>query len=165
MDSATFVRLSRVAAATAIMQERQIAVAPSALYVVWQAKILDHWKLLLSTDAIRGVYVEVTFNGRKDEFYVDVYEKRLNNEFTQTDLRGISAWDAMRRPTPEEASEGFVVDNVSDDERPYCPVHGDLLAGVRSERFRTAPAGHESDADVVDRITGEIEHARDNCIS
>ena len=116
MDSATFVRLSRVAAATAIMQECRVAVAPSALYVVWQAKILDHWKLLLSTDVIRGVYVEVTFNGRTDEFYVDVYEKRINIAFTQTGLRDISASSAMSRPTPEDGPfyYGFVEANVSD---------------------------------------------------
>lgn len=98
MDSATVVRLSRVAAAEAIIRARQVAVAPSALYVVWQAKILDHWKLLLSTDVIRGVYVEVTFNGSTDEFYVDVYEKRLNIAFTQTGLRDITTWDSANRP-------------------------------------------------------------------
>lgn len=114
MNSELFVRLARVAAAEAIIQERQLAVAPSALYVVWQAKILDYWKLLLSTDVIRGVYVEVTFTGRTDELYVDVYEKRINVGFTQTGLRDISAWDAMRQPTPEEASDGFVEAKVSD---------------------------------------------------
>ena len=87
MDSETFVRLSRVAAATAIIQGCRVAVAPSAIYVVWQAKILKNWKLLLSTDVVRGVYVEVTFNGDKDEFYVDVYEKALNVAFSLDALR------------------------------------------------------------------------------
>ena len=44
-------------------------------------------------------------------------------------------------------SDTFASTNPSDAEHPYCPVHGDLLAGVRSERCRTAPAGHESDAE------------------
>ena len=105
MDSATFVRLSRMAAQEALISARLGHVAASAFYVVWQAKILKNWKLLLSTDVVRGVYVEVTFNGDKDEFYVDVYEKRINVGFTQTGLRDISAWDAMRQPTPEEATE------------------------------------------------------------
>lgn len=49
----------------------------------------------------------------------------------------------------------------SDAERPYCPVHGDLLAGVRSERCRTAPAGHESDADVAERIAQAVAFERE----
>ena len=44
-------------------------------------------------------------------------------------------------------SDTFASTKPSDAERPYCPVHGDLLAGVRSERCRTAHAGHEPDAE------------------
>lgn len=90
MDSATFVRLSRMAAQEALISARLGHVAASAFYVVWQAKILKNWKLLLSTDVVRGVYVEVTFNGDKDEFYVAVYEKALNMAFSL---------DALREPT------------------------------------------------------------------
>ena len=46
----------------------------------------------------------------------------------------------------------FASTEPSDAERPYCPVHGDLLAGVRSERCRTAGEGHEMDADAAERI-------------
>lgn len=57
-------------------------------FVVWQSKILQNNKALISwigtgmilVDGVeRNVdYVEVTYNGDKDEFYFDWYEKVLN---------------------------------------------------------------------------------------
>lgn len=45
------------------------------LYVVWFAKTLGNWKALVSTDAASGLYWEVTYNGAKEETYVDTYVK------------------------------------------------------------------------------------------
>lgn len=45
------------------------------VYVVWFCKTLQNWKALLSTDLPDGQYFEVTFNGDKDEVYLDVYKK------------------------------------------------------------------------------------------
>ena len=47
-------------------------------YTVWSVKVLQNWKALVSTDVEDGIYVEVTFNGDKNETYVDVYEKVEN---------------------------------------------------------------------------------------
>lgn len=45
------------------------------LYIVWFAKVLGNWKALVSTDAEDGMYFEVTYNGNKQEAYIDSYRK------------------------------------------------------------------------------------------
>lgn len=50
------------------------------IYVVWLTKVLQNNKAMLSTSVDGdGLYFEVTFNGDKNEFYVDTYGK-LDNE-------------------------------------------------------------------------------------
>lgn len=48
------------------------------VYVVWYAKALQNSKGLLSTNKPDGMYYEVTYNGNKDEFYLDAYSKKDN---------------------------------------------------------------------------------------
>lgn len=48
------------------------------VYIVWFAKVLGNWKALISTDAISGLYWEVTYNGNNKETYVDTYSKSSN---------------------------------------------------------------------------------------
>lgn len=48
------------------------------VYVVWFCKTLQNWKTLVSTNVLDGVYYEITYNGDKDETYVDVYKKWEN---------------------------------------------------------------------------------------
>jgi Family of unknown function (DUF6275) len=48
------------------------------VYVVWFCKTLQNWKALLSTTLPNGMYYEVTYNGDKEEAYVDAYLK-VNN--------------------------------------------------------------------------------------
>jgi hypothetical protein len=51
---------------------------PAEMYVVWFCKTLQNWKALVSTDALTGVYYEVTHNGAKRESYLDCYTKTFN---------------------------------------------------------------------------------------
>jgi hypothetical protein len=51
---------------------------PEDVYVVWQVKVLQNSKALLSTPVPDGRYYEVTLNGDKDEIYFDAYEKVKN---------------------------------------------------------------------------------------
>jgi hypothetical protein len=51
------------------------------LYVVWFCKTLQNWKALLTTTMADGMYFEVTFNGDKNETYVDAYKKQENIVF------------------------------------------------------------------------------------
>lgn len=48
------------------------------VYVVWFSKTLQNWKALVSTTVSDGMYYEITYNGDKDETYVDVYKKWEN---------------------------------------------------------------------------------------
>lgn len=45
------------------------------VYVVWFSKTLQNWKALVSTTLPDGMYYEVTYNGDKDEAYLDAYKK------------------------------------------------------------------------------------------
>lgn len=47
------------------------------MYVVWFSKTLQNWKALVSGVHIKE-YIEVTYNGDKQETYVDVYQKACN---------------------------------------------------------------------------------------
>lgn len=50
----------------------------SQVYVVWYAKELQNHKAMLSTPIPDGLYYEITYNGTKDELYIDVYKKWEN---------------------------------------------------------------------------------------
>lgn len=48
------------------------------VYTVWKSKILQNWKYLISSSLHDGMYYEVTYNGNKDEWYLDAYKKFEN---------------------------------------------------------------------------------------
>lgn len=55
----------------------------SNVYVVWSCKTLQNYKALLSTAVSGdGIYVEFTYNGDKQELYMDVYRKIVNRKIT-----------------------------------------------------------------------------------
>ena len=49
-----------------------------AVFIVWQCKVLQNWKFLISTSLRDGMYYEVTYNGDKKEWYLDAYKKFEN---------------------------------------------------------------------------------------
>jgi len=51
------------------------------VYIVWLCKTLQNNKALLSTTLSDGKYYEVTFNGYKNEAYVDTYVKLKNEKY------------------------------------------------------------------------------------
>lgn len=50
------------------------------VYVVWYCKTLQNWKSLISTDLYDGMYYELTYNGDKNELYLDAYKKFENRK-------------------------------------------------------------------------------------
>jgi hypothetical protein len=48
------------------------------VYVVWCCKTLQNNKALLSTTLPDGMYYELTYNGNKDQLYLDAYHKVEN---------------------------------------------------------------------------------------
>lgn len=51
------------------------------VFVVWYSKTLQNHKALLSTPVSDGMYYEMTFNGNKNELYMDAYKKWENKKF------------------------------------------------------------------------------------
>lgn len=54
------------------------------IFVVWYAKTLQNHKALLGT-RFANYYFECTYNGDKEEMYMDVYDKLDNACFKVTD--------------------------------------------------------------------------------
>lgn len=52
------------------------------VYVVWSCKALQNNKALLSTTLFDGMYYELTYNGDKNELYLDAYKKWENQLIT-----------------------------------------------------------------------------------
>ena len=48
------------------------------VYIVWKCKTLQNCKYLLSTTLFDGMYYELTYNGDKNEYYLDAYKKFEN---------------------------------------------------------------------------------------
>lgn len=61
-----------------LSKEGEAPISETEVYVVWLCRILQNNKALLSTTRPDGMYFEVTYNGDKDEFYLDAY-RRVEN--------------------------------------------------------------------------------------
>lgn len=48
------------------------------VFIVWMCKVLQNNKALLSTTLFDGMYYELTYNGDKQELYLDAYKKFQN---------------------------------------------------------------------------------------
>lgn len=48
------------------------------VFITWKCKTLQNWKYLISTTLMDGLYYELTYNGDKREWYLDVYRKAQN---------------------------------------------------------------------------------------
>ena len=58
-------------------------------FIVWKCKVLQNWKYLLSTRLPDGMYYELTFNGDKQEWYLDAYKKFENRCIRMTELENV----------------------------------------------------------------------------
>lgn len=54
------------------------------VYTVWKSKALQNWKYLLSSTLHDGMYYELTYNGDKNEWYLDAYKKFENRRIQET---------------------------------------------------------------------------------
>lgn len=53
-------------------------ISEEQVYIVWMCKVLQNSKALASTTLFDGMYYELTYNGDKQELYLDVYKKWEN---------------------------------------------------------------------------------------
>ena len=64
------------------------------VFVVWICKTLQNNKALLSTTIDSDPrYYEITYNGDKEEFYFDAYDKLLNKCITREMLTDMEEWE------------------------------------------------------------------------
>ena len=50
------------------------------IFIVWKAKIMQHWKYMIST-TLDDRYYEVTYNGLYGDWYLDIYNKTGNQKY------------------------------------------------------------------------------------
>lgn len=55
-----------------------IRITENDVFVVWICKALQNNKALASTTLADGMYYEITYNGDKNEIYLDAYKKWEN---------------------------------------------------------------------------------------
>lgn len=55
-----------------------VQITEDEVFVVWMCKTLQNNKALASTTLFDGMYYELTYNGDKNEMYVDAYKKFEN---------------------------------------------------------------------------------------
>lgn len=55
-----------------------VLITQEDVYLVWYCKTLQNHKALLSTNISDGMYYELTYNGDKNELYLDAYKKWKN---------------------------------------------------------------------------------------
>lgn len=48
------------------------------VFTVWKVKALQNWKFLIASTLPDGMYYELTYNGDKQEWYLDAYKKFEN---------------------------------------------------------------------------------------
>lgn len=66
-----------------IPQEEEV----KSVALVWYSKTLQNRKALAITFPIGNKYYEITYNGDRDEMYVDTYVKQANQVFSGDELR------------------------------------------------------------------------------
>ena len=79
MDTELFIKRARQLVADYSNERNDTKVEPSDVFVVWQSKVLQNNKALLSAPVSDGRYYEVTYNGDKKQIYFDAYKKELND--------------------------------------------------------------------------------------
>ena len=62
---------------------------PTEIYVVWMVKVLRNNKAMIASNHSDGRYFEVTWDGERERFYLDVYSKIENHALN---IEGESAW-------------------------------------------------------------------------
>jgi len=77
MGNEEFELISRKAVADWYSQNRE-KITIDNVYLVWVCKALQNNKALLATTKPDGMYFEVTYNGDKNEMYLDAYSKVEN---------------------------------------------------------------------------------------
>lgn len=63
-----------------------IQITKEEVFIVWFSKTLQNFKALVSTTVSDGMYYEITYNGDKQELYLDAYKKWENKAIPLKDV-------------------------------------------------------------------------------
>ena len=89
MGSYTFIQLAKQVVLQYVLDHNEPPdaqlLSPDDIYVVWYCKELQNHKALLGTPLSDGMYYECTYNGNKDEMYLDAYRKQSNSVYKRRD--------------------------------------------------------------------------------
>lgn len=50
----------------------------NTVFIIWYAKVLNNWKAIVGSPIARGMLWEVSFNGHRNQAYIDIYKKLAN---------------------------------------------------------------------------------------
>ena len=64
---------------TFIYKDTQLLVHEGDMHVVWSCKTLQNFKCLIYTPTLK-MYFELTYDGDKNKWYIDGYQKVKNEE-------------------------------------------------------------------------------------
>lgn len=85
MDNGKFIEICKNEVVKYTNSHLDKKISSDNVYVVWLTKALQNNKALLSTTLLDGMYYELTYNGDKNELYIDVYKRFENKELTLDD--------------------------------------------------------------------------------
>lgn len=85
MDNGKFIEICKNEVVKYTNDHLDKQISSDDVYVVWLTKALQNNKALLSTTLLDGMYYELTYNGDKNELYIDVYKRFENKELTLDD--------------------------------------------------------------------------------
>lgn len=85
MDNGKFIEICKNEVVKYTNDHLDKQISSDDVYVVWLTKALQNNKALLSTTLLDGMYYELTYNGDKNELYIDVYKRFENKALTLDD--------------------------------------------------------------------------------
>lgn len=82
MNNDIYIKNAKRMAARVLSEFHKSPISSDDVFIVWFCKTLQNWKAIVSTNVVHySDYIEVTYNGDRDETYVDVYDKQMNLRF------------------------------------------------------------------------------------
>lgn len=51
---------------------------PNTVFIIWYSKVLNNWKAIVGSPVARGMMWEVSYNGHRNQAYIDIYKKLAN---------------------------------------------------------------------------------------
>lgn len=60
------------------------------LHLVWFSKVLQNYKCCICDLKPNNRYYECTYNGNKQEIYVDIYEKKVNRKICKENFNKVA---------------------------------------------------------------------------